>query len=462
MNPHITNILVLDDEPEIRCEINEFLTSRNMNVIEAGTPEEAFCILSKEQVDIAILDIRLPEMNGIEFLKKLRKMYPYVQAIMISGHGDMNSVIDALRNGAMDYFQKPFLLNEMLKTIEKARKYISYFKPADGNPVNHLFNNTGNEDPLSFLIVSSKAMKSIVEKMRLVARAKDTTVLITGESGTGKELIAKGIHDLSSRKNKPFHAVNCSTIPDELFESEFFGYKKGAFTGAHQDKTGWFEAADGGTLFLDEIGDLKPNLQAKLLRIMEDQNISKLGTTASVKIDIRVIAATNQDLELLIRQNRFRQDLYHRINTFIINIPPLRQRLESIPTLFLHYLNLYCKKFERKIPEVDNEVIYVLQSYDFPGNVRELKHMIERALILCENDKLTLEHFDHLKIKMASPLPELPDQFTIKPLTDIEMESIKNALIQAGNNKSKAARLLKISRQSLDRKLERLGIVVSK
>jgi len=459
MSPQKIKILVVDDEKEIRVEINEFLTSRDIQVQEASTPTEAFRVLSKYPVDIAILDIRLPEMSGIELLKEIRRMHPRVQTIMMSGHGDMDSVIRALRLGAVDYFQKPFLLNEMLQTIEKARKFISVHNPANGDHLNYYLQDTDGKGSSSSLIVVSSAMKSAVEKMRLVARSKDTTVLITGESGTGKELIAQGIHYLSIRKDKPFHAVNCSTIPDELFESEFFGYKKGAFTGANADKAGWFEAADGGTLFLDEIGDMKPGLQAKLLRIMEDKQVSRLGSVSTKKIDVRVIAATNQDLQKLILENRFRQDLYHRINTFVIHIPPLRERTEGIPLLFAHYLDYYSKKLEREVPEVEREVMEALQLYDFPGNVRELKHMVERALILCEGDLLTFEHFEHLKMKLqqstgANPPLAAPN----KTLEKIEKESIEAALREAAYNKSKAARMLNVSRQALDRRIEKLRI----
>jgi DNA-binding NtrC family response regulator len=379
---------------------------------------------------------------------------------MMSGHGDMDSVILALRLGAVDYFQKPFHLREMLETIEKTRKCNSKIGLLNGDHFDHTLNEAFGKGSSAALIVVGPAMKVAVDKMRLVARSKDTTVMITGESGTGKELIARGIHYLSCRKDKPFHAVNCSSIPDELFESEFFGYRKGAFTGAIADKAGWFEAADEGTLFLDEIGDLKPRLQAKLLRVMEDKQISRLGTTCTKKVDVRIIAATNQDLEKLILENRFRQDLYHRMNTFVINMPPLRERPESIPLLFAHYLDYYSHKLGMDVPKVEKEIMDALQQYDFPGNVRELKHMIERALILCEGKMLTFDHFDHLKIKMQqSPVAKYPVT-PAKSLDNIEKESIKAALQETGSNKSKAARMLNISRQALDRRIERLGVEV--
>jgi DNA-binding NtrC family response regulator len=456
------NILILDDEPDIRGEIFEFLTSRDFRVYPAAAPSEAFKLLSVHPVDIAILDIRLPEMSGLDVLKKIRRIYPKIQVIMMSGHGDMESVIVALRLGAVDYFQKPFRFHEMLATIDKTMKYSNKREQQNDDQFDEMMNEAFGKGTSSVLIVVSATMKIAVEKMRLVARSKDTTVLITGESGTGKELIARGIHYLSTRKDKPLHAVNCSSIPDELFESEFFGYNKGAFTGAATDKAGWFEAANEGTLFLDEIGDLKMSLQSKLLRIMEDKQVSRLGSTSSKKIDVRVVAATNQNLEQLILENKFRQDLYHRINTFVINVPPLRERTESIPILFSHYLEYYSKKLGRNIPKVDKELMSAFIRYDFPGNVRELKHMVERALILCEGNNLTFEHFDHLKIKMQASVPVKHQVNPAKSLDNIEKESIEKALLDAGYNKSLAARSLKISRQALDRKIEKLGIELRK
>ncbi len=452
-----TSILVLDDEAEIRGEISEFLTGRDIRVKDAATPREAFRILAGHPIDIAILDIRLPEMNGIDVLKEMRRIYPNIQVIMMSGHGDMDSVIQALRLGAVDYFPKPFHLADMHQAIEKTRKYIAARTSLNGEYFKYVVKETHNESAVSMIVISP-AMKAAVEKMKLVARSKDTCVLITGESGTGKELIAQGIHYLSVRKDRPFHAVNCSTIPDELFESEFFGYKKGAFTGAGTDKAGWFEAADGGTLFLDEIGDLKPNLQAKLLRVMENHQVSRLGSTTTKKIDVRVIAATNQDLEKLILENRFRQDLYHRINTFVIDIPALRERTESIPTLFNHYLDYYAQKLERSVPKVDKAIIDALMHYDFPGNVRELKHIVERALILCEGNTLNFDHFDHLKIKMQKPCTSTENNTPSRSLESLEKESIRAALAETGNNKSQAARMLKISRQALNRKIEKYDL----
>jgi DNA-binding NtrC family response regulator len=460
MAPQMTNLLILDDESDIRMEIKEFLSSFGYNVFLAARPHEAFKIVANHPIDIAVLDIRLPEMNGLEVLKEIRRMRPDTKTIMMSGFGDMDAAITALRLGAVDFFQKPFLLNELHQTIEKVDKTLALSKAHQAEHVTHPGNKKkGSDLSFSFIAVSA-AMKKVMEKMNQVARAKDTTVLITGESGTGKELVARGIHYFSDRKDKPFHAVNCSSIPDELFESEFFGYKRGAFTGAVTDKPGWFESADGGTLFLDEIGDLKLSLQSKLLRIMEDKEVYRLGSTIGKKVDVRVIAATNQDLEQLIMEKQFRADLYYRINSFILNIPALRDRKEGIPKLFAYYLEYCAHKLEKPIPEVDKSIMAALMNYDFPGNVRELKHMIEKAIIICDGDKLTLEHFYPLELKLQKANVKVKKENHFDSLDNIERSSIERILRDVRYNKSQAARLLKISRQSLDRRLIKLGITV--
>jgi DNA-binding NtrC family response regulator len=453
-------VLVLDDESGIRAELSEFLTGRDFTVFEASSPSEAFSVLSHNPVDITILDIRLPEMSGIEVLREIRHSYPGIANIMMSGHGDMDTVIDALRMGAVDFFRKPFHLHELYDTIERACTHLNFAKSINGDHCNLMIQTSFEEDESTGLLTVSPRMKKVVEKMRLVARSENTTVLVTGESGTGKELIARGIHHISNRRNNVFHAVNCSSIPDELFESEFFGYEKGAFTGATINKPGWFELANKGTLFLDEISDMKPTLQAKLLRIMEDRKIARLGATKTIPIDVRIIAATNQDLESLVQKGLFREDLFHRLNIFTIDIPPLQQRREAIPLLFAHFMEYYCNKLGMKQPRVQNEVMEAVLRYDFPGNVRELKHMVERALILCEGDLLTFHHFDHLEMKLRKAARLETSNGDTKPLNILEKESILQALQQTHNNKSRAARMLNISRQALDRRLQKYGIEI--
>lgn len=456
------SVLVLDDEAGIRQEINEFLTSNSIDVKQAATPSEAFQVLTGTPVDIAILDIRLPQMSGLEVLKQVKRNFPGTEVIMMSGHGDMDSVIDALRLGAVDYFKKPFRLQEMMDSIEKTRKYISVNRLLKEDHFQYILPEIFGKETGSTLFAISAAMKQVVEQMKQVARSDETTVLITGESGSGKELIARGIHHLSVRNSQPFFGVNCSSVPDELFESEFFGYRKGAFTGAYTDKAGWFEAANGGILFLDEIGDLKINLQAKLLRVLDERKITRLGSTKGQKVNVRLIAATNQNLEKLQKEGHFRSDLFHRLNAFVIHVPPLRERKEVIPVLLGHFLGYYAKKLNKSISKIDSEVIEIIQQYDFPGNVRELKHMVERAVILCEGKVIHIEQFDHLKEKMSKTLSGQNPSMPALQLDQIEKESIITAMAHAGYNKSKAARLLNISRQALDRRIEKFRITVNR
>ncbi len=451
-------VLLLDDERDIRTEINEFLNNRDISVKEASSPSQAFSILSSIPIDVAILDIRLPEMSGLEVLDEIRREHPDVPNIMISGHGDMDSVIEALRMGAVDYFKKPFDLNKLHKAI---RKHINaeWHNPGACMAATECLTIQGNNGNDSInMIACSPLMKKTLEKMQRVSRSSGTTVLITGESGTGKELVAKGIHQLSERKEKPFIAVNCSSVPDELFESEFFGFKKGAFTSAYSDKPGWFEAADQGTLFLDEIADLKPNLQAKLLRIMEDRHIARLGSTRNIRVDVRIVAATNRDLKSMVARGKFREDLYHRLNIFTIQLPPLRERCECIPQLFNQFVEHYSKKLLMKPPRIEKEIHEALTRYDFPGNVRELMHMVERGLIMCEGDRLKLHHFEQLRRGINRMHSMAGASRMAMPLDALEKESIESCLRENNFNKSKTARLLNISRQALDRRIAKYGI----
>lgn len=400
MSPQMTSLLILDDEHDFRMEIKEYFSSLGYDIHLATKPIEAFQILSRYYIDIVVIDIDPPEMNGIAVLQEIRRMYPDIRTIIMSGYGNIGTVISALRSGAADFFRKPVLFNELLRAIEKEKKVISFSNSDLADQFFYPVKQSFDDHAQFSFIAASPAMKQVVTKIYKVAMTKDTTVLITGENGTGKKLVAKGIHFSSERKDKPFYAVNCSSIPEELFESEFFGYNKGAFAGAVSDKPGWFELAEGGTLYLDEIGHLKPGLQVRLLRIMEEKEVCRLGSTSRKKIDVRVIAATNQDLEQLIEEKRFRTDLYYRINTFIINIPALRDCKESIPQLFSYYLEYYAHKLNKTIPRIEKDIMVALESYDFPGNVWELKHMIEKALIISDDDLLTLDHFYPLSRKL--------------------------------------------------------------
>ncbi len=449
------SVLVLDDELRMRDEIEEFLSGQQYLIHKAGTPSAAFDILEKAPIDILILDVKLPEMDGLEVLKRVKKSHPDIEVIMISGHGDMNTVIEAMRHGAFDYFQKPFRLPEISHAIERTRRFILLSEKLKSTE--YKFNLLSNEIQNVFghdLIGKSAAMKKVVDLMTRVAMTDTTAVLITGESGTGKELVARGIHFLSNRKKQFFYSVNCSAVPESLFESEFFGHKKGAFTDAREDKKGWFEIADQGTLFLDEIGDMPMSQQAKLLRVLEEKKLSKLGSRVEVPVDVRVITASNRNLFELSKQRKFRADLYHRLSTFVIEIPPLRERKDDIPPLLEYYIQYFAAQMKKVIKNISPELISRMTEYDFPGNVRELRNMVERAIILCDSDSIGWENFLYgvpgMELEVDSALP--PDTLD---LAEIEKNVILKALERANNNKSKAAELLNITWQALDRRMEK-------
>jgi len=451
-------IMILDDEQRVREEIGEFLLENDFQVFKAELPSQAFKILEQNEIDITILDIKLPEMNGIQVLEKIKASYPEIEVIMISGHGDMNSVISAMRLGASDYFTKPFRLMDVHNSIERTKRFITLnlkLKEVEQNLTlvsNELQDKTGHT-----IITQSPKMKSIIELISKVAKTENTSVLITGESGTGKELVARGIHYLSSRKDKYFYDVNCSAVPENLFESEFFGHKKGSFTGATENKAGWFEVAGKGTLFLDEIGDMPLNLQSKFLRVLEERKIRRVGSHIDIPVDVRIIAATNQRLEKLIEEKLFRVDLFHRLNSFSIHIPPLRERTEDIPLLINHFATEFSKKMKKPIQEIDDNVLHELSNYNFPGNVRELKNMVERAVILNERGKLHLKHFPILA--KVDDLPVFLERSEIIFDLDLaEKNLILKALEKCESNKAKAAKLLNITWQSLDRRMKKFGI----
>ena len=457
-------ILIVDDEPRVADEIEEFLVSKKFTVLKASTPSAAFNLLKLNAISIVILDIKLPEMDGLKVLLKIKDSYPDIEVIMISGHGDMDTVIQAMRNGATDYFAKPFRLFDINNAILRTQRYLEInnelkvAKQSVEELSRKILNNIGTQ-----LLGNSESMLNLVNMMAKVAKSSNTSVLILGESGTGKELVANGIHQLSKRSNNMFYSVNCSAVPESLFESEFFGHKKGSFTGAIEDKQGWFEIADNGTLFLDEISDMPLGQQAKLLRVLEERVVSKVGSRESKNVDVRVIAASNAKLETLAADSKFRFDLYHRLSVFVINIPPLRNRKGDIPLLFDYYLKQYNIQMDKNIARADDGVVEILMDYDFPGNIRELKNIIERAVILCDGDTILLEHisFSGSIIKpMIEDGSEGNNNTELHKLESLNMDVheknlIKKALVRTGHNKSKAAVLLNVTWQALDRRMKK-------
>lgn len=444
------NLLIVDDEKAYRENIEEFFSNSKMKIFSAELPSRAFDILKKNKIDIVILDLRLPEMNGLDVLKEIKKLHPEIEVIIITGHGDMDSVIKAMRLGAIDFFTKPFRLIEVQNAIERTKKFIYLQKKLNEIEMNYsLVSKELKEKFGNNIIGKSKEIKSVLNLMAKVAKAGNTSVLITGESGTGKELIARGIHSLSDRKDHYFYAVNCSAVPENLFESSFFGHKKGAFTGANEDKKGWFEIASKGTLFLDEIGDMPAAQQSKFLRVLEEKMIRKVGSHIEIPVDVRIIAATNKDAKKLITNNILRSDLYHRLSSFEIHIPPLRERIEDIPLLVDHFIEFFSVNLKKNIKGINKNALEKLMGYDFPGNIRELKNMIEKAVILCDGNKLAADHFGFTDEEYP---PEIKESYN---LHNIEKNIIEKALQKTRFNKTKAAELLNITRQALDRRIEK-------
>lgn len=451
--------MVLDDEKVFRKEIKEFLDGEGFTVLTAERPSEAFNILSENRIDILILDLRLPEMDGLQVLSKVKEEYPDIEVIMITGHGDMDAVINAMRLGAVEFFPKPFRLLDMRAAIQRTKRYITLNEQLKEISQTYslvskdLIESIGTE-----IIGNSFGIRQVVDLMGKVAKTDNTSVLITGESGTGKELVARGIHYLSSRKKSYFYAVNCSAIPDTLFESEFFGHKKGSFTGANEDKAGWFEVANGGTLFLDEVVEMQPAMQSKLLRVLEDRKIRRIGSSVDIPVDVRIIAATNQDINKLMDEGKFRSDLYYRLNSFQIHIPPLRERKEDIPILFDYYVKHISTRMGKKITQVDPTIVKAMMNYNFPGNIREMRNMVERAIILSEGGRLTMKNFTGLIAPADSTSTTGIIGEDIFDLDLIEKIVIMKALERTGYKKTEAAQLLNITRQALDRRLEKYDI----
>ena len=449
------NVLVLDDEKRFTEELTEFLQNSGFQTYEANTRAQGLSLLKKQSIDLLILDVRLPGVNGLDILKDEKVKYPNMEVIIVSAHGDMDTVIKAMRLGAIDYLRKPFRHIDIRIAIERTRKFLFLQrKIKQMEEKNSLISKNLEERIERHFIGVSPQIKEVLDMAMTVSNFPDTNVLITGESGTGKENIARIIHFASKRRDNMFCAVNSSAITDSLLESEFFGHKKGSFTGALTDKKGFFEASDQGTLFLDEIADMPMNLQAKMLRAIEEKKITRVGETHQIATDFRIISATNHELGKLVEEKKFRLELIHRLNTLHIHIPPLRERPEDIEPLLLYFAQDFSTKMNKLTSPIDKEVVQMLKSYAFPGNVRELKNMTERAIILSKGNTIGVQDF---LVKAKSKSAQTREAPKLN-LDENEAELIRLALHNCNNNQNAAAKALGIQRMALARKMQKYNI----
>lgn len=451
-------VLILDDETDFAEELKEFLQLRDFEVYTANTPGEGFESLRRRPYDLMILDIKLPGMSGLDILQQVKKLYPSMEVIMISGHGDMDTVIQAMRDGAIDYLRKPFRHIDIQLSIERTEKYLKLYRRYIEMQDQHSLISSELERMIDRTFIGeSRPIRQVLELASTAAKYPNTNVLITGESGTGKEIVARIIHYASEQRNQPFCAVNSSAVTDSLLESEFFGHVKGSFTGAINDKKGYFEVANGGTLFLDEIADMPFALQAKLLRAIEEKKIKRVGGNEEIQVDFRIIAATNHNVENLIESRQFRLDLFHRLNTLTINIPPLRERPEDIEPLLRYFVNYFSAKLNKPLPKINAQLVESLKEYDFPGNVRELRNMIERAMIFCNTQTLSPVDFQLSNSKNGKSARSV-----VLNLDEQEQNLILQALNECGYNQMLAAKMLGISRDSLIRRMKKFNIRIMK
>ncbi len=443
-------ILIVDDELSIRRSLyNTF--KKNHQIETASSGSEAINKIEGDDFDLVLLDRKMPDVDGLEVLKEIKRINDRIIIIMMTAYGSIESSVEAMKLGAYDYILKPYELEEIKIIVEKALHYQDL-----SQEVISLKEALSERFQFSNIIGKSKKMQDIFQCVQDTA-ATTVNMLILGESGTGKELIAKAIHYNSQRHNKPLIIVNCAALPEELLESEIFGHEKGAFTGADRRRIGKAEEADGGTLFLDEIGDLSLKLQPKLLRFLQDGKIERLGSNTSIQLDVRVIAATNQDIESALDEGTFRKDLFYRINTLTIEIPPLRERKEDIPLLADHFLSKYAKAHNKKVSSISSEAIERFVHYSWPGNVRELEKVIERGVVLSKTNVL---HIDQIpdEIKEAGPdkqSQDLKGKTLSESVEALEKNMIQEALDKTNGNREKAAKILGISLRSLQYKIKK-------
>lgn len=455
-------ILVVDDEAFIRENLERILEEDGYHPYSTDNAEDAVKEVSEEDVDLVLLDLNLSGQSGLDVLRAMREIDPGLLVIIITGYGTVESAVEALKLGAYDYIKKPFkadairLIVRLALETQNLRREVRQLRR--GSQARELLKN-------NLMVGSSTQLTQIYRQVREVAKHETSTVLITGESGTGKELVARAIHQLSPRKDRPFVEINCGSLPFNLLETELFGHERGAFTDAKTRKIGLFEEANGGTIFLDEIGEMDMNLQVKLLRVLEDRKIRRLGGNRNIDIDVRVVAATNLEIREAIERRTFREDLFYRLNVFPIHVPPLRERREDIPPLLEFFLNHYKEEFHKGVREVSRQALDLLMGYHWPGNVRELRNVVERICIMHNQEVITPECLPR-EIWGAEPQGEAAFDYHIPPggilfeevIERLEKDLVTQAFDMSGGNVAKTARLLNMPRGTLRYKMEKYGL----
>ncbi|HVH55478.1 MAG TPA: sigma-54 dependent transcriptional regulator [Vicinamibacterales bacterium] len=448
-------ILVVDDEELIRWSLREGLKAEGYDILEAGTGREALEQF-KHGVDLVLLDYRLPDIDGLSVLRELKKHDPDVLVILLTSLVNVDIAVEAMKLGAFHFANKPFNVDEVAATVARALETTRLRRE-----VKQLRENEARPYTLRAIVGESQQIDALRQMVAKVAGSPASTVLLMGESGTGKDLVAKTIHYSSGRAARPFMNITCSALPEQLLESELFGHERGAFTDARMQKRGLLESADGGTVFLDEIGEMVPALQAKLLRFLEEKSFKRVGGAADIRVDVRVVAATNRNLDEQVAKGAFRSDLYYRLNVLPIHLPPLREHAEDVPVLVTFFIDQFNREFKKRISGVSPAADVMLRSYGWPGNVRELRNVVERAMLLGEGDRLEAKDFGALKTGLnAGDDPfELPAAGV--HLDDLERSLVVQALRRAGGNQTKAAALLGLNRDQIRYRIEKFGLTAT-
>ena len=449
-------ILIIDDEKLIRWSFEKHLSAEGYKVFSAETGEEGIRLFEIHNPDVVFLDNKLPKMQGLDVIPKLKAIDKDAIIVFITAHGSIETAVKAIKLGAFEFVNKPFTFDEINIIIDNIREKINI------NTEIQLLKRQQKEDiTFASIVGQSREMKEIIQLADKITKTETTTILLLGESGTGKDLLAKAIHNESNRKGKPFVTINCSSFQDTLLESEIFGHEKGAFTDAKALKKGLFEIAEGGTVFLDEIGEINLATQVKLLGVLENRTVKRVGGTSDIPVDIRIIAATNKDLKKSIEDKTFREDLYYRLKVFQINIPPLREHKDDVPELVKYFIHQFNSQFRKNIKDIEDDASNILMQYSWPGNIRELRNVIERAIILETNSILHIESLPGEIRNINKPQKYIPSvyQFQVPDdgisLEELEKQVIMQALEKTDNNQTLASRLIGISRDTLRYKIKK-------